>query len=141
MSSIAWEPILATLKYHYTICMVSLLHQLYKATISPYVSDDSHIPHHCLLLQLMSCHCHLIGQFVNSVSTLPHIPHLLTSVPHIHRCCHHALCPQESNHRRDIFTPSHFDSSYQYPAKTIPNTLPFLHSLHCTQSRQDIQIA
>jgi len=44
-------------------------------------------------------------------------------MPQGDRCCHHALCPQESNHCRDIFMPSHFEPSYQYPVKTTPNTL------------------
>lgn len=123
MSFTAWEPILVTL---WNITTQSawylLLHQLYTV-----VSDYSHMPHHCLLLELMSCHCATWMVNLWTVSTLPYIPHLLTSVPQIDKCCHHALCPQESDHCRDIFMPSHFEPSYQYSVKTIPNTLPFMH--------------
>jgi hypothetical protein len=73
--------------------------------------------------------CHFIGQCVNSVSILPHVPQLLTSTPQGARCCNHALCPQESDHRRDLFMPSHFEPSHQYPVKTIPNTLHAAHNL------------
>jgi hypothetical protein len=68
-------------------------------------------------------------QSVNTVSTLPHVPHLLTSMPQAARCCHHALCPQESDHCRDLFMPLHFEPSYQYPVKTNSNTLYTAHSL------------
>ena len=142
MTSTAWEPILVTLKHQYTMCVVSALAPTLYSYNQPFrVRPSTYATSLSVVTADVLPPCHLIGQSVNSVSTLPHIPHLLASVPHIDICCHHALCPQESNHCRGIFTPSHFEPSYQYPVKTIPNTLPFMHRLHYTQSRQDIQIA
>jgi hypothetical protein len=66
------------------------------------------------------------GRSVKAVSTLPH---LLISTPQADRCCHHALCPEESDHSRDHCMPSHFEPSYQYPVKTVPNTLDTAHNL------------
>jgi hypothetical protein len=70
MISIAREPILVT---HWNItaqcAWFLLLHQLYTATISPFVSGHSRMPHHYLLLQLMSCHCAIWSVCELSVNT------------------------------------------------------------------------
>lgn len=141
VSSTAWELILVTLWNITTQCAwYLLLHQLYTATISPFVSDHPQVISLPVVTAYVLPLFHLIGQSVNSLSTLPHIPHMLTSVPQTDRCCHHALYPQESYHCRDLFMPSHVEPSYQYPAKTILNILHFMHPLHYTQTGQDIQI-
>ena len=129
MSSVAWEPILVTLWNITTQCAwYLLLHQLYTATISPCVSDLNicHI--------IVSCYGWYpatvpFDRSVTSVSTLAHVPHLLTSMPQGDKCCHHVLCVQEYDHCRDFFMPSHFEPSYQYPVKTILNTLYTAHNL------------
>jgi len=119
-----------SVKHHYTMCTVSPLaptlysyNQPFCIRPSTYATSLSVVTVDALPL------CHLIGRSVNSVSTLPHVPHLLTSMPQGDRCCHHALCPKESDHCRDLFMPSHFEPSYQYPVKTIPNTPDTAHNL------------
>jgi hypothetical protein len=133
-----------SMKHNYTVCMVSALASTLYSYNQPFCIRPST---YATLLSVVTTDvlplCHLIGQSVNSVSTLPQFNiclHLFTSVTQTDRCCHHALCPQESEYCRQLFMQTHFEPSYQYPVLTIPNTMPFMHTLHCTQSGHDIQM-